>query len=137
MATFSETDYQALISILGLQIDQMESNSELRWKAEEIEKTDARLSTDFVGEVQRAIADYQQAENDYNVSYETDADTSIQSASVSGQFSVSYRGGGGGGYSNKYGHLVAAKNRHRATIVRLLNWTRTNPYSGSVSKGIS
>lgn len=135
MATFTTANYQSLIKILGLRVEQIQSGSELRIKGDELEKLDIKESTNFVGEVQQAISDYESAENDYNVNFESSDNNGISSVSVSGEYSMSFEGGAR--YNSKYGNYTAAIRRHRDTIIRLLNWDRTNPYSGSATKSVS
>lgn len=135
MATFTTANYQSLIKILGLRVEQIQSGSELRIKGDELEELDIKESTNFVGEVQQAISDYESAENDYNVNFESSDNNGISSVSVSGEYSMSFEGGAG--YNSKYGNYTAAIRRHRDTITRLLNWDRTNPYSGSATKSVS
>lgn len=135
MATFSDQNYQDLIDILGLPPSELEQYSDLRQKARRLEDRDVRLQTRNVGRVQKAIYDYLKAEESFNCAFESDDDLGTSSASVSGEYSVSYSQGGLA--RSRYLNYQAAMNRNRQTIIRYLQWIESSPYTGRVLRGVS
>lgn len=135
MATFSEADYQNLVDILNLGPEYLETASYLRNSGKYLEEQDTRLSTDNVTKVKEAIANYLSAQAAYNTAIEGDTALGVASQSVAGEYSVSWAGGSAA--AQKYNNYVIAMRRHKATITRYFSWTRSNPYSGRVTKGVS
>lgn len=135
MATFSEADYQNLVDILNLGPEYLETASYLRNSGKYLEEQDVRLNTDNVTRVKEAIAGYLSAQSAYNAAIESDTALGVASQSVQGEYSITWANGNAA--AQKYSNYTVAMRRHKATITRYLNWTRSNPYSGRVTKGVS
>ena len=134
-APFTEQNYIDIVDILRLNPDYLENGSDLRDRGQYLENQDARLSTDMVGKVQTAIADYLTAQSAYNTAIEGDDALGVSSQSVSGEYSVSWAKGSAA--NTKYSNYLIAMRRHYQTIVQYMRWDKTGPYSGVVSRTIS
>lgn len=135
MATFTSLDYQDIVDILELDPVQLEPESELRSAGTVLEEQDARLGTDNVAKVQNAISAYKTAEAAYNTAFESDTALGIAEQEVDGEYRIEWNTKGAS--ASKYNNYLAAMRRHKALIRRYLQWTRSNPYSGTVTKSVS
>lgn len=135
MATFTELEISAIVDILDLSIDELETGSALRKAAEYLEQQDVRLSLDNVTKVKNAIIAYQTAQNAYNTAIENDTTLGVKLQSVYLEYEVEWATKGAG--AAKYNNYIIAMRRYRDLIRRYLRWKSTNYYSGSTVKAIS
>lgn len=135
MATFTELEISAIVDILDLSIDELETGSRLRRAADYLEQQDVRLSLDNVTKVKNAIIAYQSAEASYNTAIEADTTLGVKMQSVYLEYEVEWAAEGAG--AAKYNNYVVAMRRQRDLIRRYLRWKSTNYYSGSTVKAIS
>lgn len=124
-APFTSDDYQSLIIILRLPPTEIAPSSLLRRKGTCLEEIDAQNATDFVGQVQTAIASWLTAEEEKNAVLVTDTGQGIKSQSVTGEYSIEY---GSRGSLGKYDSYEMRKRQYEADIRRLLQWDTTGQY---------
>ena len=133
-APFTEQNYQDIIKILGLNPAYIRDGSALRYRGGILEDLDAESSTDFVGEVQQAITDWNTASTARDAAIASDDSLGVQSQSVPGEYSLSW--GNRGGVA-KYDNYLIAMRQAEQDILRLLQWDKTNRYSGRATKTFS
>jgi hypothetical protein len=124
-APFTTEDYQNLIIILQLSPTEIAEGSLLREKGTALEEIDEQNLTDFVGQVQTAIAAWITANDEKNAIVSTDTGQGIKRQKVDGEYEVEY---GTRGALSRYDSYEMRKRQAELDIRRLLQWEATTRY---------